>query len=170
MNSKGVISCHFVCFMNEMAPQLINTENGGGQMFSGMSNHSVDSKGRIVLPAKFREELGESFYLARGFGNPCVQVMSKEQFKALSERISELPANKAMALQYSFTASAVEVTPNASGRVMIPQTMRDYAEIEGDALVIGMNKRIEIWSGKKFEQFMDSQKDVIAEALTMLRL
>ena len=139
-------------------------------MFSGMSNHSVDSKGRIVLPAKFREALGESFYLARGFGNPCVQVMSKEQFKALSERISELPANMAMALQYRFTASAVEVTPNASGRVMIPQTMRDYAEIEGDALVIGLDSRLEIWSGKKFEEFMDSQKDVIAEALTLLKL
>ena len=72
-------------------------------MFSGMSNHSIDAKGRIVLPAKFREELGESFYLARGFGNECVQVLSKEQFNAISEKIQALPANKAMALQYVFT-------------------------------------------------------------------
>ena len=139
-------------------------------MFSGMSNHSVDSKGRIVLPAKFREALGERFYLARGFGNACIQAMSAEQFDAISARISELPADKAMALQYTFTATAVEVSPNASGRVMIPQTLREFAGIEGDALVIGMNNRIEIWSGKRFEQFVDSQKDVITEALGMLRL
>ena len=139
-------------------------------MFSGMSNHSVDAKGRIVLPAKFREELGESFYIARGFGNPCIQAMSKEQFDVLSSRIMELPADKAMALQYSFTATAVEVAPNASGRVMLPQALREFAKIEGDALVIGMNNRIEIWSGKRFEQFIESQKDTIAEALTMLRL
>lgn len=139
-------------------------------MFSGMSNHSIDAKGRIVLPAKFREELGESFYLARGFGNCCIQAMSAEQFHSISARIMELPADKAMALQYTFTATAVEVTPNASGRVMIPQTLREFAGIEGDALVIGMNTRIEIWSNARFESFLDSQKNVISEALTMLKL
>lgn len=139
-------------------------------MFSGMSNHSIDAKGRIVLPAKFREELGESFYLARGFGNECVQVLSKEQFNAISEKIQALPANKAMALQYVFTASAVEVTPNAQGRVIIPQTLRDFAGLEGEAHVIGMNTRLEIWSKKKFDSFMASQNDVISEALALLTL
>ena len=139
-------------------------------MFSGMSNHSIDAKGRIVLPAKFREELGESFYLARGFGNECVQVLSKEQFNAISEKIQALPANKAMALQYVFTASAVEVTPNAQGRVIIPQTLRDFAGLEGEALVIGMNTRLEIWSKKKFDSFIASQNDVIGEALALLTL
>ena len=139
-------------------------------MFSGMSNHSIDAKGRIVLPAKFREELGESFYLARGFGNECVQVLSKEQFNAISEKIQALPANKAMALQYVFTASAVEVTPNAQGRVIIPQTLRDFAGLEGEALVIGMNTRLAIWRKKKFDSFMASQNDVISEALALLTL
>ena len=139
-------------------------------MFSGMSNHSIDAKGRIVLPAKFREELGESFYLARGFGNECVQVLSKEQFNAISEKIQALPANKAMALQYVFTASSVDVTPNAQGRGIIPQTLRDFAGLEGEALVIGMNTRLEIWSKKKFDSFMASQNDVISEALALLTL
>ena len=139
-------------------------------MFSGMSNHSVDTKGRIVLPAKFREELGDSFYIARGFGNACIQAMSREQFDAISARILELPADKAMALQYTFTATAVEVSPNASGRVMLPQTLRDFAGIEGDALVIGMNNRIEIWSAQRFDQFIQAQQNTIAEALSMLKL
>ena len=139
-------------------------------MFSGMSNHSVDAKGRIVLPAKFREELGAGFYVARGFGNTCIQAMSAQQFGEISARILELPADKAMALQYTFTATAVEVTPNASGRIMLPQTLREFAGIEGDALVIGMNNRIEIWSAQRFEQFIESQKETIAEALTLLKL
>ena len=138
-------------------------------MFSGMSNHSIDSKGRIVLPAKFREELGDTFYLARGFGNCCIQAMSTEQFNAICSRIMELPADKAMALQYTFSATAVEVTPNAQGRVIIPQNLREFAGIESDALVIGMNTRIEIWSQPKFDEYMASQQNTIAEALSMLR-
>lgn len=138
-------------------------------MFLGTSNHNVDSKGRIVLPAKFREELGETFYIARGFGNPCVQVMSSEQFERISRNIMELPADKAMALQYTFTASAAEVTPNASGRVMIPQTLREFADLDGEALVIGMNNRIEIWNKSRFEAFIDSKRDVLDEAISLLK-
>ncbi len=139
-------------------------------MFSGMSNHAVDAKGRIVLPAKFREELGSSFYIARGFGNVCIQAMSTEEFGKLSAKIMELPADKAMALQYAFTATAVEVSPNASGRVMLPQALREYAGIDGNALVIGMNNRIEIWCPQRFDAFISAQQDTIAEALTLLRL
>ena len=139
-------------------------------MFSGMSNHSIDAKGRIVLPAKFREELGESFYLARGFGNKCIQVMSKEQFDAISAKILELPANKAMALQYIFTATAVEVSPNAQGRVIIPLALREFAGVQSDAVVIGMNNRLEIWNKDRFDSFMESQQDVVAEAMNLLKL
>ena len=138
-------------------------------MFLGTSNHNVDSKGRIVLPAKFREELGETFYIARGFGNPCVQVMSSEQFERISRNIMELPADKAMALQYTFTASAAEVAPNASGRGMIPQTLREFAGLDGEALVIGMNNRIEIWNKSRFEAFIDSKRDVLDEAISLLK-
>ncbi len=139
-------------------------------MFSGMSNHSIDSKGRIVLPVKFREELGSTFYIAKGFGNRCIQAMSVEEFNSISSKILELPADKAMALQYTFTATAVEVSPNAQGRVIIPQPLRDFAGIEADALVIGMNRRIEIWSKARFDEYLSSQQDTIAEALSLLKL
>lgn len=139
-------------------------------MFSGMSNHSIDAKGRIVLPAKFREALGESFYIARGFQGGCVQAMSAATFDEISAKIAALPAKKSFALQYVFTATAVEVSPNAQGRVMIPQALREYAELESDALVIGMNNRIEIWSKKRFDAFLTSQQDVIAEAMEILQL
>lgn len=139
-------------------------------MFLGMSNHSIDSKGRIVLPAKFREELGDSFYLARGFGNRCVQVVSTEQFNSICSKILELPADKAMVLQYTFTATAVEVTPNAQGRVIIPQTLREFSELDSNALVIGLGNRVEIWNKDRFDEYMSSKQDTIDEALTMLKL
>ena len=82
-------------------------------MFSGMTNHSIDAKGRIVLPAKFREQLGETYYLARGFGNKCIQVMSSEQFNAMCEKILALPANSPWLFNTPLTLLAVEVTPNA---------------------------------------------------------
>ena len=139
-------------------------------MFSGMSTNSVDSKGRIVLPAKFREALGESFYVAKGFKTNCIQVMSKERFDEINEKIMELPANKMMALQYAFTATASEVAPNASGRIQLPQTLRELAKIEGEAVVIGMNKCIEIWNLEEYKKFTASLSDVLDEALDMLRL
>ena len=131
-------------------------------MFSGMTNHSIDAKGRIVLPAKFREQLGETYYLARGFGNKCIQVMC--------EKILALPANLSMAVQYTFNATAVEVTPNAQGRVIIPQSLREFAEIEGDAVVIGMTNRLEIWSKKNYEDYVASQNENLALALKELKL
>lgn len=139
-------------------------------MFSGMSNHSIDSKGRIVLPAKFREELGESFYLASGFNNKCIQAMSAEQYNSICQSIMELPLKQAMALQYRFSASAVEVKPNAQGRVVLPQALRENSGIESDALVIGMSNRIEIWNKSRFDEYMDSQQSIIEDALSMLKL
>ena len=139
-------------------------------MFSGMSINSIDSRGRVVLPAKFREELGESFYVARGFKGGCVQVMSAQTFGEISEAIMSLPADKAMALQYVFTATAVEVTPNAQGRVSIPQALREYADLGSEALVIGMNNRVEIWSKPRFDSFLAANQGTIDEALGLLRL
>lgn len=139
-------------------------------MFLGTTTHSVDSKGRIVLPAKFREELGDTFYIARGFGNACVQVMSAEQFERITDHIMKLPAKKAMSLQYAFTASACEVSPNASGRIMIPQSLREFASLDGEAVVLGMITRIEIWDKSKYEIFRESHRDDFDGALDELIL
>lgn len=136
-------------------------------MFSGMTNHSIDSKGRIVLPAKFREELGETFYLVQGDG--CVQAMSEECFNRVSESIMQLPSDTALLLQYTFSATAHPVTPNAQGRVCIPQVLREYAEIESDALVIGLGTIVEIWNKSKFQEYLASRSDDLKSARVHLR-
>ncbi len=137
-------------------------------MFIGMTNHSIDSKGRIVLPARFREELGETFYILRCLDAPGIQVMTVEDYTSINDQISALPLHKARLLQYTFAATATEVTPNAQGRIMIPQPLRDYAGIEDEAIVIGMYDHLEIWDLKKYEEYTASKSGDFTEALNAL--
>lgn len=138
-------------------------------MFSGMTNHSVDSKGRIILPQKFREELGEEFYITSGFADN-IQIMSVDEFNHLREQIKELPADKALALQYLLLSAATLVSPNSQGRIQIPQKLREDSAIEGTAVVVGMDTRIEVWNKDKFDEFMAVQKQkFIGDALELLR-
>lgn len=139
-------------------------------MFLGTSDHNLDSKGRVILPSDFREELGESFYLTMGF-NRCVQVMPQSEFDRLRAQIRELPADKALSLQYLLISPAKLVSPNAQGRVLIPQKLREDAGLSGEVTVVGMDTRVEIWDKAEFDSFMERQKQAsMQEALELLRL
>ena len=139
-------------------------------MFSGTDIYSIDQKGRIVLPSRFREELGEEFYITAGF-NTCVQILSKEQFNRLVEQIKQLPADKALSLQYVLISPAILATCNNQGRVQIPQKLRDDAFLKKDIVIAGMDTRIEIWDKTVFDEFIEKQKkETFKEALELLRL
>ncbi len=138
-------------------------------MFSGMTNNSLDSKGRIILPAKFREELGESFYITSGFED-CLQVFSKSQFDFYCEQIKNLSGDVALSLQYTLIAPSVEVTPNQLGRISIPQALREQAELTKDVVVIGMDTRIEIWDSQKFKQFQKQKREEAKSNLQFIKL
>lgn len=139
-------------------------------MFSGTSNQTIDSKGRIILPSKFREELGDTVYVTSGFEN-CVQILSSEQFDRLREQIRALPADKALSLQYILISPATEVSVSSQGRVMIAQKLREDAYLSKDIVVVGMDTRIEVWDKDTFEEFIERQKrESVKEALELLRL
>lgn len=139
-------------------------------MFSGTSNQTIDSKGRIILPSKFREELGDTVYVTSGFEN-CVQILSAQQFDRLREQIRALPADKALSLQYILISPATEVSVSSQGRVMISQKLREDASLTKDIVVVGMDQRIEIWDKDTFEEFIERQKrESVKEALELLRL
>ena len=121
------------------------------------------------MPLKFREELGEVFYITKGFAD-CLQVLSAQQFEHLREQIRQLPANKALSLQYVIISPATEVAPNAQGRISIPQTLREWAGLDKEAVVVGMDTRVEIWDKTKFDAFMEIQQANIADALDILML
>lgn len=139
-------------------------------MFSGTTNQTIDSKGRIILPSKFREQLGETVYVTSGFEN-CVQILSAEQFDRLREQIRQLPADKALSLQYILISPATEVSVSSQGRVMIAQKLREDASLTKDIVVVGMDTRIEVWDKDNFEAFIEKQKrESVKEALELLRL
>ena len=139
-------------------------------MFLGTTDHNLDAKGRVILPTHFREELGESFYITMGF-NRCVQVLSEAQFDRLRDQIRQLPADKALSLQYLLISPAKLVTPNSQGRVSIPQKLREDAGLNGEVTVVGMDTRVEIWDKATFTVFMEQQKQSsVKEALKLLRL
>ncbi|MBR2280076.1 MAG: division/cell wall cluster transcriptional repressor MraZ [Ruminococcus sp.] len=138
-------------------------------MFSGITSNNIDSKGRIVLPARFREELGDSFIITRGFLD-CIQVLSIPEFEGLRKKIKEMPANMALKLQYRIVATAVEVSPNSQGRISIPANLRKAAGLEKTAAVVGMDSRVEIWNEDKFNEMVSTNDETMGAALELLML
>lgn len=142
-------------------------------MFNGITNQSLDPKGRVILSQKFRMELGESFYVTRGFNKSyrCVQIMSQSQFEYLRDQIRTFPASKALHFQYIFISPATEVSANAQGRVQIPQALREDAKLKKDIVVLGMDTRIEVWDKEEYDKFMNEQmQESFDDALELLRL
>lgn len=135
-------------------------------MFSGAYSHSVDSKGRTVIPSKFRSKLGERFYLTRGM-NGCLWVFSDDEWREFQRMMTpkSLLDSKGLKLERFFIGSAVECIPDAQGRISIPQNLRDYAGIVDDIWVIGLGNKVEIWSSTRWEEFNNSLTDEAIEEL-----
>jgi len=115
-------------------------------LFMGEYQHNVDSKGRIILPAKFRELLGEMFVATKGLDR-CLFIYPKEEWTILEEKLKKLPLAKqeARAFVRFFFSGAAELEFDKQGRVLLPNNLRDYAGLEKDIVVVGVSSRIEIW-------------------------
>lgn len=139
-------------------------------MFFGTHNHSVDKKGRVFVPAKYREELGEEFMLSRSpDGKRCLCVYPMSEWQKIDEKLKSLPAVAAGKL-VRFMYSGAEISScDAQGRVLIPQNLREYAGLEGDTAIIGMSSKLEIWNSEVFsmEQAEETPESIasLAESL-----
>ncbi|PWM25588.1 MAG: division/cell wall cluster transcriptional repressor MraZ [Oscillospiraceae bacterium] len=120
-------------------------------MLIGEYRHSLDSKGRVNFPAKLREDLGDSFIICKGLDN-CLYVYRMSEWDKLVERTAALPTSKARTIQRFFFASAVCAEPDKQGRVLIPETLRDYAGLTNEIAVIGVSTRAEIWDSARWEE------------------
>ena len=116
-------------------------------MFIGEYAHSVDPKGRLNIPAKFREKLGEIFYVTKGL-DKCLFIFPADEWRIFEEKLKTLPlTNKnARAFVRLFFSGATECSLDKQGRINIPQTLRTHGEIQKEVNVIGVGTRIEIWS------------------------
>ena len=123
-------------------------------MFLGQYEHSLDEKSRIIMPAKFREDLGESFIITFGL-DKCLFVYPMEEWERLSLNLQELPLGKkdTRAFKRTLASRALVGSFDQPGRVVIAKYLRDYAAIEKNVVIIGVFERIEIWDVKRWENY-----------------
>ena len=114
-------------------------------MLLGEFQHNIDAKGRIIVPAKFREELGECFYVTRGLGG-CLWVFAQSEWDVILKKFNEMPLVESRDIARYFFSGATDVTPDAQGRIIIPPKLRAHAHLEKDVTFIGLNNRVEIWN------------------------
>ncbi|WP_018132735.1 division/cell wall cluster transcriptional repressor MraZ [Effusibacillus pohliae] len=141
-------------------------------MFMGEYQHSIDDKGRLIIPAKFREELGAGFVVTRGLDH-CLFVYPRKEWETLEAKLKSLPltSSDARAFVRFFFSGASECDLDKQGRVLIPSTLREYAKLERDCVVIGVSNRVEIWAKEAWESYSNDAADsfaAIAEKLTDL--
>lgn len=133
-------------------------------MFMGEHLHSIDTKGRLILPAKFREGLGDTFIATKGLDN-CLFVYTKEEWAILENKLKQLPLAKpeARAFVRFFFAGAAELECDKQGRVLIPNTLREYAKLDKDVVVLGVSTRIEIWSKEAWDAYNSEVGPTVAQ-------
>ena len=127
-------------------------------MFYGEHEHSLDTKGRVIIPAKFREIFKENyvekFFITRGL-DCCLFVFTEEEWKAQESKFRNMSFTREEARKFNrlYFSGAVEVLCDKQGRILIPVYLKDYAEIKTDVVVIGVSDRIEIWAREKWTEF-----------------
>jgi len=133
-------------------------------MFMGEYQHNIDTKGRIIVPAKFRELLGETFVITRGLDR-CLFGYPIEEWKQVEEKLKALPLTKkdARAFTRFFFSGASECELDKQGRINIPTPLVSYAQLEKECVVLGVSNRIEIWSKDLWEDYFEESEESFAE-------
>src|SRR5699024_6718793 len=123
-------------------------------MFMGEYKHNLDTKGRIIVPSKFRELLDEQFVITRGLDR-CLFAYTEDEWSRIEEKLRALPLTKKDARKFTrlCCSGATNVEIDRQGRINIPQILREYAGLSKDCTVIGVSSRIEIWDSSSWEDF-----------------
>ena len=117
---------------------------------TGQYAHNIDAKSRLFIPAKLREELGETFHLTSG-QDGCLWVFSDESWEAFMAKLRELPYSQVKRLRYMF-ANAADCTPDGQGRILIPAKLREHAALDKEVIINGSFDRLEIWSAARWAE------------------
>ncbi len=130
-------------------------------MFMGEYQHNIDAKGRIIVPSRFREELGERFVVTKGL-DKCLFVYPLSEWSKLEEKLRQLPLTSIDARKFVryFFAGAIECEVDTQGRIVIPQNLRSYASLEKQIVSIGVAERVEVWNKEKWELYNDEENFV----------
>ena len=141
-------------------------------MFMGEYNHTIDAKGRLIVPAKVREILGDNFIVTKGLDG-CLFVYPNDEWTRFEEKLKSLPLTNKNARQFTrfFLAGAAACEVDKQGRILLPQVLREFASLEKDVVLVGVASRIEIWSRERWDESMntyDGDMDEVAENMESL--
>jgi MraZ protein len=159
-------------FTGDMKPH--NTGGRGGELtvFMGEYNHTIDTKGRLIVPSKFREQLGNEFVVTKGLDG-CLFVYSNEEWQRIETSFREKPLTSKDARKFMrfFFAGAASCEVDKQGRILLPANLREYAGIDKDVVSVGVLSRVEIWSKERWQTDSDYEDmDEIAEHMAELGL
>ena len=140
----------------------------------GEFQHSIDTKGRLIVPAKFREGLGETFVVTKGLDN-CLFVYPMDEWKVLEQKLKALPFTRsdARAFVRFFFSGATECELDKQGRILLPNNLRQYAKLDKDVVVLGVSSRVEIWGREQWDTYSNQAEvsyEEIAEKIVDLDL
>ncbi len=136
-------------------------------VFSGEYQHTLDAKGRVIMPAKFRELLGDKFFVTRGLDSNLL-VFDRDEWQKFYDKLSTLPLSNKNSRNFSryFLASAIECETDKQGRVLIPQPLKEAANLSKDITIIGNGNKLEIWDTKTWADHIGSiDTDELADNL-----
>ena len=135
-------------------------------MFLGRYSHTLDAKGRLTIPARYRAELEAGFVVTQGYER-CLVIRPKGRWTALADKTAQMSDTSESARSYRrhLYGSASEVTLDKMGRILIPAFLREYAEIEEEAIVLGVNTYIEIWSPEAWQERWASETENMSDIL-----
>jgi MraZ protein len=150
----------------------VNSKSEVKYLFIGEYQHSIDPKGRVIIPSKFRDGLGEKFIVTKGL-DECLFAYSSEEWSIIEAKLKTLPFTDkdVRAFVRFFFAGAAECESDKQGRILIPQNLRDYAGLEKDIYVIGVSSRVELWDKLKWENYCGNENvgtDEIAKKMAEL--
>jgi MraZ protein len=130
-------------------------------MFYGEYAHSIDNKGRLILPSKLREtaknNFVEKFYITRGL-DKCLFMFSEEEWKSAEQKFKSMSFTKHDSRKFNrlYFSGAVEIIPDKQGRILLPSYLKDFAQIKRDVVIIGVSSRIEVWAKDQWQEFYRS--------------
>ena len=120
-------------------------------MLTGEYQHNIDAKGRLIMPVKLREELGESFVVTKGLDG-CLFALPNSEWEKLDNELRDKPISTSRKIKRFFYASKTDCEIDGNGRILIPQPLREFANIEKEVVVVGVSTRVEIWSKENWDK------------------
>ncbi len=131
-------------------------EKGAGKMLIGEYKHNIDAKGRVIMPAKFREDIGDVFYVTKG-SDSCLKAYAKEKWEEFMLKVASLPDSDPNARSYkrSILASSIECELDKQGRILISENLRNHAKLKKEVTIIGVSAYIEIWDSEEWNKYND---------------